>query len=182
MGFVVGKLGRNKYVKENGEMMNDAELAAFLGDAYKTIATGGMNKLGDSGLRVSGSRANRGSAERQIHFRDAETYLEYQQRFGEKSMWDILVNHIDGVSKDIALVETYGPNPDHVFRSLLDQLTSETAKANPQRSGRINRLRNSTESLYNFVAGKRNPSLTHISRAGRITSETGLLQRGSVRR
>lgn len=72
-------------------------------------------------------------------------------------MWDILVNHIDGVSKDIALVETYGPNPDHVFRSLLDQLTSETAKANPQRSGRINRLRNSTESLYNFVAGKRNP-------------------------
>ncbi|WP_440482932.1 hypothetical protein [Serratia marcescens] len=165
VGFVVGKLDRNKYVKENGEMMNDAELAAFLGDAYKTIATGGMNKLGDSGLRVSGSRANRGSAERQIHFRDAETYLEYQQRFGEKSMWDILVNHIDGVSKDIALVETYGPNPDHVFRSLLDQLTSETAKANPQRSGRINRLRNSTESLYNFVAGKTQPIANpHIAR------------------
>lgn len=165
VGFVVGKLDRNKYVKENGEMMNDAELAAFLGDAYKTIATGGMNKLGDSGLRVSGARANRGSAERQIHFRDAETYLEYQQRFGEKSMWDILVNHIDGVSKDIALVETYGPNPDHVFRSLLDQLTSETAKANPQRSGRINRLRNSTESLYNFVAGKTQPIANpHIAR------------------
>ncbi|MDP8609667.1 hypothetical protein QZP96_09350 [Serratia marcescens] len=165
VGFVVGKLDRNKYVKENGEMMNDAELAAFLGDAYKTIATGGMNKLGDSGLRISGARANRGSAERQIHFRDAETYLEYQQRFGEKSMWDILVNHIDGVSKDIALVETYGPNPDHVFRSLLDQLTSETAKANPQRSGRINRLRNSTESLYNFVAGKTQPIANpHIAR------------------
>ncbi|MGP2869159.1 hypothetical protein ACTVMR_19130 [Serratia nevei] len=165
VGFVVGKLDRNKYVKENGEMMNDAELAAFLGDAYKTIATGGMNKLGDSGLRLSGARANRGSAERQIHFRDAETYLEYQQRFGEKSMWDILVNHIDGVSKDIALVETYGPNPDHVFRSLLDQLTSETAKANPQRSGRINRLRNSTESLYNFVAGKTQPIANpHIAR------------------
>ncbi|CVF30904.1 MULTISPECIES: hypothetical protein [Serratia] len=165
VGFVVGKLDRNKYVKENGEMMNDAELAAFLGEAYKTIATGGMNKLGDSGLRVSGARANRGSAERQIHFRDAETYLEYQQRFGEKSMWDILVNHIDGVSKDIALVETYGPNPDHVFRSLLDQLTSETAKANPQRAGRVNRLRNSTESLYNFVAGKTQPIANpHIAR------------------
>ncbi|WP_336062271.1 hypothetical protein [Serratia sp. 201] len=165
VSFVIGKLDRNKYVKENGEMMSDAELAAFLGEAYKTIATGGMNKLGDSGLRISGARANRGSAERQIHFRDAENYLEYQQRFGEKSMWDILVNHIDGISKDIALVETYGPNPDHVFRSLLDQLTSETAKANPQRSGRVNRLRNSTESLYNFVAGKTQPVANpHIAR------------------
>ncbi|VEI70632.1 Uncharacterised protein [Serratia quinivorans] len=164
-GFVVGKLDRNKYVKENGEMMNDTEIAEFLESSYKTIATGGMNKLSDSGLRVSGARANRGSAERQIHFRDAEAYLDYQQRFGEKSMWDILVNHIDGVSKDIALVETYGPNPDHVFRSLLDQLTSETAEANPQRSGRINRLRNSTESLYNFVAGKTQPIANpHIAR------------------
>ncbi|QDL30427.1 hypothetical protein [Serratia liquefaciens] len=165
VGFVVGKLDRNKYVKENGEMMNDAEITEFLGNAYKTIATGGMNKLGDSGLRISGSRANRGSAERQIHFRDAESYLDYQQRFGEKSMWDILVNHIDGISKDIALVETYGPNPDHVFRSLLDELTSETATANPQRAGRVRRLKNSTESLYNFVAGKTQPIANpHIAR------------------
>lgn len=165
VGFVVGKLDRNKYVKENGEMMNDVEISAFLESAYKTIATGGMNKIGDSGLRVSGARANRGSAERQIHFRDAEAYLDYQQRFGEKSMWDILVNHIDGVSKDIALVETYGPNPDHVFRSLLDQLSSETAEANPQQAGRIKRLRNSTESLYNFVAGKTQPIANpHIAR------------------
>ncbi len=165
VGFVVGKLDRNKYVKENGERMNDAEIAEFLGNAYETIATGGLNKLGDSGLRISGARANRGSAERQIHFRDAEAYLDYQQRFGEKSMWDILVNHIDGVSKDIALVETYGPNPDHVFRALLDPLASETAKAKPRDAWRVSLMRNSTENLYNFVAGKTQPVANpHIAR------------------
>lgn len=165
VGFVVGKLDRNKYVKENGERMNDAEIAEFLGNAYETIATGGMNKLGDSGLRISGARANRGSAERQIHFRDAEAYLDYQQRFGEKSMWDILVNHIDGVSKDIALVETYGPNPDHVFRALLDPLASETAKAKPRDAWRVSLMRNSTENLYNFVAGRTQPVANpHIAR------------------
>lgn len=69
---------------------------------------------------------------------------------------------------------TYGPNPDHVFRSLLDQLTSETAKANPQRSGRINRLRNSTESLYNFVAGKTQPIANpHIARWSDTAPRTG---------
>lgn len=165
VGFVVGKLDRNKYVKENGETMNDSEIAEFLGNAYETIATGGLNKLGDSGLRISGARANRGSAERQIHFRDAEAYLDYQQRFGEKSMWDILVNHIDGVSKDIALVETYGPNPDHVFRALLDPLASETAKAKPRDAWRVSLMRNSTENLYNFVAGKTQPVANpHIAR------------------
>ncbi|WP_337261250.1 MULTISPECIES: hypothetical protein [unclassified Serratia (in: enterobacteria)] len=165
VGFVIGKLDRNKYVKENGELMNDIEITEFLGNAYETIATGGMNKLSDTGLRVSGARANRGNAERQIHFRDAETYLEYQQRFGEKSMWDVMVNHLEGISKDIALVETYGPNPDHVFRSLLDELSSEAAKANPGRTWRTNMLRNSTESLYNFIAGKTQPVANpHIAR------------------
>lgn len=165
VGFVVGKLDRNKYIKENGEPMTDAEIGDFLGNAYNTIATGGLNKLSDKGLRVSGARANRGSAERQIHFKDAESYLDYQQRFGEKSLWDILVNHIEGISKDIALVETYGPNPDHVFRALLDELTSKTATDNPSRAGRVKRLSERTENLYNFVAGKTQPIANpHIAR------------------
>ncbi|AHF74475.1 hypothetical protein SOPEG_2966 [Candidatus Sodalis pierantonius str. SOPE] len=157
VGFVIGKLERNKYVKENGELMSDKDVADFLGHGYKTIATGGMNKLGDSGRRLSGARANRGNAERQIHFKDAEGYLAYQQRFGEKSMWDILVNHLDGISKDIALVETYGPNPDHVFRSLLDELAAKTADETPSRTGRIKKLKNKTEDLYNFIVGKTQP-------------------------
>ncbi|WP_447907853.1 hypothetical protein [Serratia fonticola] len=165
VSFVSGKLDRNKYVKENGELMNDAEITVFLGNAYETIATGGMNKLGDSGMRISGARANRGNAERQIHFRDAETYLEYQHRFGEKSMWDVMVNHLEGVSKDIALVETYGPNPDHVFRSLLDELSGEAAKADPQKATSIGKLRDGTENLYNFIAGKTQPVANpHIAR------------------
>lgn len=165
VSFVSGKLDRNKYVKENGELMNDAEVTAFLGNVYETIATGGMNKLGDSGMRISGARANRGNAERQIHFRDAEMYLEYQQRFGEKSMWDVMVNHLEGISKDIALVETYGPNPDHVFRSLLDELSGAAAKADPQKATSIGKLRDGTENLYNFIAGKTQPVANpHIAR------------------
>lgn len=154
---VIGKLDRKYYVKENGELMNDTEVSAFLGEAYTTIATGGLNKLSEGGLRLSGSRANRGNASRQIHFKDGDAYLEYQKQYGEKSLWEVMVGHLEGISKDIALVETYGPNPDHVFRSLLDELSAETAIANPQRTGRVKRLANSTENLYNFIAGKTQP-------------------------
>lgn len=154
---VIGKLDRKYYIKEDGQLMSDAEVTAFLGEAYNTIATGGLNKLSDSGMRLSGARANRGNASRQIHFKDADSYLEYQRQYGDRSLWEVMVGHLEGISKDIALVETYGPNPDHVFRSILDEATAETATANPQSTGKVKRLANSTENLYNFISGKTQP-------------------------
>ncbi|MFB4877858.1 hypothetical protein ACE3LA_17315 [Enterobacter hormaechei subsp. xiangfangensis] len=162
---VIGKLDRKYYIKEDGQLMSDAEVTAFLGEAYNTIATGGLNKLSDSGMRLSGARANRGNASRQIHFKDADSYLEYQRQYGDRSLWEVMVGHLEGISKDIALVETYGPNPDHVFRSILDEVTAATATANPQRTGRVRRLANSTENLYNFISGKTQPIANpHIAR------------------
>lgn len=154
---VIGKLDRKYYIKEDGQLMSDAEVTAFLGEAYNTIATGGLNKLSDSGMRLSGARANRGNASRQIHFKDADSYLEYQNQYGDRSLWEVMVGHLEGISKDVALVETYGPNPDHVFRSILDEVTAETATANPQSTGKVKRLANSTENLYNFISGKTQP-------------------------
>ncbi|EPJ2735103.1 MULTISPECIES: hypothetical protein [Klebsiella] len=162
---VIGKLDRKYYIKDDGQLMSDAELTTFLGEAYNTIATGGLNKLSDTGMRISGARSNRGNASRQIHFKDADSYLEYQREYGDRSLWEVMVGHLEGISKDIALVETYGPNPDHVFRSILDEITAEQATANPERTGRIKRLANSTENLYNFIAGKTQPIANpHIAR------------------
>ncbi|EOE0425757.1 hypothetical protein ACJ9BO_000019 [Klebsiella pneumoniae] len=162
---VIGKLDRKYYIKDDGQLMSDAELTTFLGEAYNTIATGGLNKLSDTGMRISGARSNRGNASRQIHFKDADSYLEYQREYGDRSLWEVMVGHLEGISKDIALVETYGPNPDHVFRSILDEVTAEQATANPERTGRIKLLANSTENLYNFIAGKTQPIANpHIAR------------------
>lgn len=162
---VIGKLDRKYYIKDDGQLMSDAELSTFLGEAYNTIATGGLNKLSDTGMRISGARSNRGNASRQIHFKDADSYLEYQREYGDRSLWEVMVGHLEGISKDIALVETYGPNPDHVFRSILDEVTAEQATANPERTGRIKRLANATENLYNFIAGKTQPIANpHIAR------------------
>ena len=161
---VIGKLDRKYYIKEDGQLMSDAEVTAFLGNAFETIATGGLNKLSDTGMRISGARANRGNASRQIHFKDADSYLEYQKQYGDRSLWEIMVGHLEGISKDIALVETYGPNPDHMFRSILDEVTSNEALAKPQRAGRIKTLSNKTENLYNFISGKTQPvSNPHIA-------------------
>jgi len=161
---VIGKLDRKYYIKEDGQLMSDAEVTAFLGNAFETIATGGLNKLSDTGMRISGARANRGNASRQIHFKDADSYLEYQKQYGDRSLWEIMVGHLEGISKDIALVETYGPNPDHMFRSILNEVTSTGAVGDTPRTGRIKTIANNTENLYNFISGKTQPvSNPHIA-------------------
>ncbi|ECB3807376.1 hypothetical protein EW367_22425 [Salmonella enterica subsp. enterica serovar Fufu] len=154
---IAGKLNRNKYVNPDGSLMNDVEIEAFLADAYKTISTGGVNKIKPGVITGSGARANRGSESRQIHFKDAQSYLDYQNQYGERNFWQVLEGHISGVSKDIALVETFGPNPDHAFKYFLDQTYKDTIEANPNKAGKAEKKRIQTENLYDFVAGKTLP-------------------------
>lgn len=154
---ILPKLDRTRYVKEDGSLMSDPELNDFLGHAWETIATGGANKSTPGQFKGGSARANRGSASRQIHFKDADGYIDYQQKYGERSLYEILVGHIDGVSKDIGLVETYGPNPDQAFRLLRDRSVQEAKRADPTQLGKIEAHAINTENLYNEVAGKRLP-------------------------
>lgn len=154
---VIPLLKRDHYIKEDGNLMNDAELRAFLGEAWTTIATNGANKVNPGQAKGNGARANRGSESRQIHFKDADSYIAYQKEFGERSLYEVLVGHIEGVSKDIALVETLGPNPDHTFRFFKDKVTQEQKLADPPNVGKVDRDALRAESLYNQVAGKTQP-------------------------
>ncbi|WKB53026.1 hypothetical protein [Eleftheria terrae] len=114
------KLDRSRYLREDGSLMNDAEVLQFLEAAHETIATDGLNKTAPGAFKGSGARANRGSDSRQIHFKDGQAYLDYMSEFGGGSMYDAMLGHIGGLSRDIGLVERYGPNPAHQMRVQFD--------------------------------------------------------------
>lgn len=154
---ILPRVDRGRYVRPDGTPMDDAELRSFLGEAWTTIATGGVNKLEPGRAGGSGMRANRGNEGRQIHFKDADSYLDYQAQFGERSLYEVIVGHISGVSKDIALVETMGPNPDAAFRLLRDEAVQTLTLADPVNVGAHEKAALGAESLYNFVAGRTLP-------------------------
>ncbi|RQV09805.1 hypothetical protein [Burkholderia cenocepacia] len=112
------KLARDRYVNEDGTLMRDDQVTDLLRAAWETISTDGLNKLepGNGGMPGTGARANRGSEARQIHFKDAEAYLEYMSEFGKGSAFQAMMGHLGRMSKDIALVEAYGPNPNSQMR------------------------------------------------------------------
>lgn len=115
------KLDRSRYLKEDGSRMSDAEVLDVLRNAWNTISSDGLNKLVPGKSGGTGARANAGSESRQIHFKDANSYLDYMAEFGRGSMYDAMVGHIGGMARDIGLVERYGPNPEQQMRVQFDQ-------------------------------------------------------------
>jgi len=113
-------LDRQRYLTEDGALMRDADMVGVLNSAWETIATGGLNKMEPGKGGGTGAKANAGSQSRQIHFKDADAYLGYMSRYGGGSMYDAMLGHIGGLSRDIGLVERYGPNPAQQMRLQFD--------------------------------------------------------------
>ena len=117
---VLPLLDRRRYVDVDGRRLTDDEVTDMLRGAWQTITTDGLLKQEPGAFKGSGKRANRGSDERQIHFRDGEAWLAYNTRFGRGSLYDAMMGHIAGITRDIALVERYGPDPEATARLQFD--------------------------------------------------------------
>lgn len=152
---VLGAIERDRYTNPDGSLMDDAQLAEFLGNAWTSIATNGANKLEPGRPSGIGMRANRGSVERQVHFRDAEAYLAYQQKYSDTPMLQTLLNHVDRMARDVALVESLGPNPNLMMRYWSDVAKKQMTDANPAQADAIAAEVTKLETLYNEVSGAR---------------------------
>jgi hypothetical protein len=128
---VLPMLDRSRYLREDGARMTDAEVLDVLRGAWETISSDGANKTAPGAFKGSGARANRGSESREIHFKDGEAYLDYLGRFGTGSMYDAMIGHVGGLSRDIGLVERYGPNPEAQMRLQFD--LADRADGGPKR-------------------------------------------------
>lgn len=113
-------LDRRQYLREDGSLMNTGEVTNMLRAAWETLATDGLNKQEPGAFKGPGARANRGSDHRVLHFKDGDAYLAYNAEFGLGSMYDAMISHIGGMSKNVGLVERMGPNPNQQFRLQMD--------------------------------------------------------------
>lgn len=111
---------RNRYLNEDGSRMDDAQLKTFLRGAYETLSTEGLNKSEPGAFQGTGARANRGGESRQIHFADGDAWSQYMKDFGRGSIYDAMMGHIGGITRDIALVERYGPDANANARLQFD--------------------------------------------------------------
>lgn len=159
-------LDRNQYVKDTGELMDELELKSMLEDIYKTISTNGankdllvLNKQAKAGASPVGGRskmANRHQEARALHFKDGDAWLAYQKKYGtydEAGFHEILKNHTQRMSTEVAMMQNLGSNPRHTFESLLDEAKIKL-KADPLnglKHGEIDKQAHRAMSMYNTL-------------------------------
>lgn len=154
---VMPMLRRDKYVNLDGTRMNDEQLQEVMRNAWLTLATGGINKIEPGGGMGNGMLANRNAEARSIHFKDADAYLAYQEKYGDKSLWGVITGHVENLSKEIAMLETYGPNPDLTFQLFLDKELKSAAVLNPTEAAKLEEQTKRLRALYEFTTGKTQP-------------------------
>lgn len=167
----------DKYVNPDGSLYSPQQLKEFLEYSYSSISTGGANKVleaaakGESISVGVGSAANRGSAHRQLHFKDAASQKSYWDKYGESGLLDIMIGHISGISRDIALVETLGPNAMANFKAELDYAVAKDSVMNPNDlqkiEGKAQRAKVLLDEVSGNVAGPANAAFANIARGVR---------------
>ena len=157
LNFVMPRLDRSRYTDLAGNPMSDAEVANFMARAWDTIATNGASKQEPGRISGTGGRANRHAEERQIHFRDAQAAIDYWGRFGEKTVPDILMGHIETMANDIAFIEHFGTNPDGSYRLLRDMAGKAAKEADPTKLDKIDGELAKLDRLWDYASGKTKP-------------------------
>lgn len=113
-------LDRSKMVNDEGKLLDDAQLDEGLRYAYDTIVTGGLNKAQELGVpRGIGSKlSRRGSEKRFLYFKDADSWIAYQNKYGRGDIFTLITDHIQSKASDIALIKIMGTNPKATFEGL----------------------------------------------------------------
>jgi hypothetical protein len=150
---ILPKLDRREYINDDGTLMNDQQMVAMLEKAHATIATGGASKIEPGKQTGVGMKANRNAESRQLFFRSADDYIAYSEGYGNKSIYNVLFDHLHSLGRDIAVLETWGPNPDLQFKFWHDQLTKDLSTASPADAGVIKAKAWYSQNLFNEVAG-----------------------------
>jgi hypothetical protein len=133
-----GLLDRGKMTdEETGFPMTPQRLELALRSVYDAIISDGWNDRRAGAFAGSGKVANRHADARFLIFKDADSWLTYAQKFGRPlsalsrkmdpgaAIYDAMIGHVHGMSRDIALMERLGPNPSATIRWLKDSVQKE---------------------------------------------------------
>lgn len=158
-------LDRSRYVDELGMAFSDADMREFLSHAWDTIATNGHANTVPGAAHGTGKRANRHAEHRQIHFKDAESVIGYWEAFGERTAVEILMSHVETMSRDTAFIEHLGPNPNTTWQTIVDEALKRATIAEPTKTPELEGQRVHLDTLYNYASGRVTPTYNRTVRA-----------------
>lgn len=145
-----------------------ADVEEFLQSSYEVLTTGISRKTQESEklfeFKGPHNLAKKVSRARVLHFKDAESSIQYRNEFGKRDFMEGVLRNIENSSRNIALMETFGTNPRAMFEKILD----DTRKKYRGDAGKIKGIENdrAMRNFYDEVDGStmipESPSLAQV--------------------
>lgn len=148
----VGKDEWSKYINERidwdrtagGEFATKTfqERIDFLSRSYDAIVSGvrrdGERTEISRGFTGPGNLAKRESASGVFTFKDADTWYDYDQKFGKASLREAFLQDIQSSARATALMENLGTNPEAMVERVVKRL-EQKHRADPKKLSRLKR-------------------------------------------
>lgn len=152
----------------DGIPFNERTIESALYDAWNKIRSDGASAR-EATSAPGMSVANRRQDPRFFEFNTAEDWLSYDTKFG--SGGDIIgtvLDHIDRMAMDVALMEELGPNPNVGFAYLRDYARVQASRASdPVVMDRTETSLKFADALFDNIQGKTNsPTLRPLAAVG----------------
>lgn len=185
VNYTFPMVDRSKYRHEqNGSLMSETEIREVLKGVYNTIASEGHNKISvqnkavasETDLPVGINMQSLHQHHREVHFKDADAWVKYQEDFGEVNFHDLLSNHVRRMSTEIGMMQTFGSNPEKLVKQLghdlLNQMMQDPKYVKDHR--KIQKQARLVERHYDELAGQALPIDSNLAQVG------GMLRSWSV--
>lgn len=169
---VVSKAGKDKWIEDIVPLLDEhkmrifnftpGEKRAFYSKIYDNIATEGLASL-EPGTYLGVSKiAQRHQERRVLHFKDADSWLAYSENYSNATPYSAMMDHVSMLSNEIGLMETLGPNPDHMFEKLGQVVQKDAAKSSSYK-GDPSVSTGRAERAYTNLAGHTSPTNRKLS-------------------
>lgn len=131
--------------------MTPEEIFNSLEGVFENIKSNGTKNIDFDAMGFKKSTANSRLDHRYLIFKDADSWMTYQERMGNGDAYSIMMGHIDTMSRDIALMKKLGPNPRNGL-----EVVKQTVEKFKNDLGDRNNYDEPLEDLFNVLTGEAN--------------------------
>jgi hypothetical protein len=111
-----------------GATILTSEREAVLRHVWESVVTDGWNTR-DPGSPGFAAKYRQRQDARFLVFRDGDAWLDYNKAFGTGDVWKTVTGHISSLSRDVALMRRFGPNPTSTVDWLKNVVLQEAMRA-----------------------------------------------------
>jgi hypothetical protein len=160
----------------DGTMIDPAEREGFLKEVYNTLASNGASKIDPKAFRGRGKAVgNQLETHRLLHYKDAQSWLDMHKQFGDGSVFDVFIRHVEDMSHRIALIETFGPNPEMTMLNVSSMVRKEASKLSGKEQAKAEAvLKNKFEPMFETIM-RENPMDPHSVPGAIVTGTANIL-------